>query len=74
MTKEQKKLRDELMSLMRDNPNLPVIPFVNGGGEWEICTGKQKSGTWRSGTRRDTGRESMFISIARTKTNRRWTK
>lgn len=34
MTKEQKKLRDELMSLMRDNPNLPVIPFVNGGGEW----------------------------------------
>ena len=34
MTEKEEKMRDKLLNLIRDNLDLPVVPFVNGGGEW----------------------------------------
>lgn len=43
ITEREKKNRDELFRLMKENPDLPVVPMVDG----EICG--DDSGYWMAG-------------------------
>lgn len=45
ITKEELENRDELFRLMRENPDLPIVPFVNGDVVYD-CNFGMWMGSW----------------------------